>query len=277
MIYLRRTISAAALVLVGLGANPANAQLQTFIDICGSADASAEDVVNFCQRAIASGKLQRRTEAQVRANLAIGYFELGRYESALVEYDKALAAAPDLIAIYLNRARTYERMGRLREAAEDYATLIARDPRAADAYLSRGAMLLANGDPARSLDDFSAAIRLQPSWVSPYFNRGMAHLRLGMWRDAERDFTKVISRSPEDAAAFLNRGRARAGAGEPSAGVDFDRALELDPEWSGAWFARGQYWDTLGNREAANRDFMRAYELGYPDPWLIERVREITN
>lgn len=275
--YFRRTICAAALVLAGLGANPANAQLQTFIDICGSADAPPEDVINFCQRAIASGKLKPRTEAQVRANLAIGFFEVGQYQNALAEYDKALAAAPDLVGIYLNRARTYERMGRLREAAADYSTLIARDPRAADAYLGRGAMLLANGDPARSLDDFSAAIRLQPSWISPYFNRGMAHLQLGMWRDAERDFTKVISRNPEDAAAFLNRGRARAGAGEASAGLDFDRAIELDPEWGGAWFARGQFWDARGNREAANRDFMRAYELGYPDPWLIERVREITN
>lgn len=259
------------------GGSPASAQVQTLIDVCGSIDATPQDVVKFCQRAIESGKLKPRTEAQVRANLGVGLFELGNYSAALGEYKKALAIAPDLIGIYLNRARTYERLGRLRDAAADYATVLARDPRAADAHLGRGAMLLANGDPGRSLDDFAAAIRLQPTWVSPYFNRGMAHLQLGMWRQAEADFSAVIARSPADAAAHLNRGRARAGAGKSDAGIDFDRALELDPEWGGAWFARGQYRDSRGNREAANSDFIRAYELGYPDPWLINRVRGIVN
>lgn len=254
----------------------AQAQLNTLIEICGSRDSSPREIVNFCQRAIATGELDARTEAQVRANLGVGRFELGEYNNALIEYDQAIAAAPDLLGIYLNRARVLEKLGRLRDAAADYNTVIQRDPSAADAYLGRGAMLLANGDPGRSLNDFSAAIRLQPGWVSPVFNRGMAHYQLGMWREAEQDFSIVIQRNPSDAAAFLNRARVRAQDGNPDAGLDFDRALQIDPEWGGAWFARGQYWDAQGKREAANRDFMRAYELGYPDPWLHQRVREIS-
>ncbi|MFK7942509.1 MAG: tetratricopeptide repeat protein [Paracoccaceae bacterium] len=272
---MRRVILATATV-VCLLANPAKAQLGTLIDICGSTDASPREIVNFCQRAIASGQLDSRAQAQVRANLGVGWFELGEYNNAVIEYDKALAEAPDLLGAYLNRARALERLGRLRDAAADYDTVIQRDPRAADAYLGRGAMLLANGDPGRSLDDFSNAIRLQPDWLSPHFNRGMAHFQLGMWREAERDFGTVIQRNPSDAAAFLNRARARARSGDNDAGLDFDRALEIDPEWGGGWFARGQYWESRGNREAANRDFLRAYELGYPDPWLLQRVREIS-
>lgn len=270
---LSRAVLISGLCLFGA---PANAQLDSLIEICGSPDSSAQEVVNFCQRALATGRLNRRAEAQVRANLGIGYFELGQYAGAVAEYDKALAAAPDLTAVYLNRARAYERLGRLREAVADYAAVLSRDPRAADAYLGRGALLLSNGDPARALDDFTAAIRLQPGWVSPRFNRGVAHLQLGMWAEAERDFSAVVQRNPEDAAAFLNRGRARAGMRKQGAEADFARAIELDPEWGGAWFARGQYWDSRGNREAANSDFIRAYELGYPDPWLIERMREIS-
>ena len=271
-----RTLLLIGSVAVALIGSPANADLNTFVQRCGSADSSARDVVNFCQRALATGRLDDRTAAQVRANLGVGFFELGDYRSALVEYNQAVAAAPDIIGIYMNRARVLERLGDLRGAAQDYAFVIQRDPRAADAHLGRGAMLLANGDPGRAVNDFSRAISLQPDWIGPYFNRGMSHLQLGMWNEAASDFTQVVQRSPDDAAAYLNRGRALAGAGRAEAGRDFDRAIELDPEWGGAWFARGQYWDSNGNREAANRDFIRAYELGYPDAWLIKRVREIS-
>lgn len=271
-----RKLILTGLMVLGLGTGPGHAQLSTMIEVCGSTDASPREIVNFCQRALASGKLDARTAAQVQANLGVGWFELGEYANALAEYDRALAVAPDLLGAYLNRARTYERLGRLRDAAADYATVIQRDPKAADAYLGRGAMLLANGDPGRSLDDFDRAIALQPGWISPVFNRGMAHFQLGMWRESEQDFSTVIQRHPDDAAAYLNRARARASAGNSAAGGDFDRAINIDPEWGGAWFARGQYWEGRGNREAANRDFLRAYELGYPDPWLIQRVREIS-
>lgn len=271
-----RKLIVGVLMAVLLHGSPASADLNTFIERCGSQDSSARDVINFCQRALQSGGLDDRTAAQVRANLGVGFFEIGDYRSALVEYNQAVAAAPDIIGIYLNRARVFERLGDLRSAAQDYAFVLQRDPRAADAHLGRGAMLLANGDPGRALDDFSRAVALQPDWVSPYFNRGMSHYQLGMWREAVSDFTEVLKRSPRDAAAYLNRGRALAQSGRAEAGRDFDRAIEIDPEWGGAWFARGQYWDANGNREAANRDFIRAYELGYPDAWLIKRVREIS-
>ena len=266
----------AIIVVAGFLSSPARAQIETFVEICGDRNAPAYDIVNFCQRALKSGKLGDKATAQVRTNLGVGFFELGQYRDAITAYTHALEVEPGMIAAYLNRARAYERLRQLQDAAQDYAKVLELDPRAADAHLGRGAMLLAHGDPGRSIDDFSKAIQLQPSWVAPYFNRGMAYLHLGYWAESERDFSAVIQRNPKDAAAFLNRGRARAGAGSPEAGVDFDRALEIDPEWSGAWFARGQYWDARGNVEAANRDFLRAYELGYPDPWLNQRVRDIT-
>ena len=56
----------------------------------------------------------------------------------------------------------------------------------------------------------------------------------------------------------------------------YDRAIEISPESGGAWFARGRYWDARGNTEAANSDFLRANELGYSDPWLLRRIREIS-
>jgi Tfp pilus assembly protein PilF len=265
-----------AVVFLTLGVSHASAQLETLVQGCSDPDASPRDVINFCQRALATGKLSEIAQAQVRSNMGTGYFELQSYSDAAAEYTRAIQLDPGLTAAYMNRARAHERLGRLPEANADYAKVLELDPLAADAHLGRGAMLLANGDPARSVQDFNRAIEMQPQWISPYFNRGVAHYQLGLWDLAERDFSVVIERSPEDAAAYLNRARSRAAMDNVNAGADYDKALEIDPEWGGAWFARGQYWDSRGNREAANQDFIRAYELGYPDAWLLERIREIS-
>ena len=64
--------------------------------------------------------------------------------------------------------------------------------------------------------------------------------------------------------------------GTEDAAEDFDKALSMAEEWGLAWFVRGRYRDGLGDREGANADFLRAYELGHSDPWLIQRVREIS-
>lgn len=272
---MRRTGTVVALAMM-LAASPGWADLRNFVDVCGNPDAPTRDVVNMCQQALATGRLGPKASAQVRANLGAGLNEMGQYSDAVAELTLGIETAPRMVALYLNRAKAFEKLRRLTEAAADYDTAIRLDRDAADIYMSRGVMLLTHGDPARSIQDFSQAINLEPSWTGPYFNRGVAQFRLGDNLAAERDFSVVLQRNTSDAGAYLNRGRARAALGRADAGLDFDRALEIEPEWGGAWFARGQYFDALGNREAANQDFLRAFELGYPDPWLIRRVREIS-
>ncbi len=255
---------------------PASAQLNNFIEVCGSENAAPADVVRMCGRALDSGKLGTRATAQVQANLGVGLYEMERYGEAVAAYTAALEIEPQMIVALLNRARAHERLRMLNEAANDYGAVLKIDPQAADAFVGRGALLLQHGDPERAILDFDSAITIKPSWISPYFNRGVALMRLSRFAEAEKDFSHVISRNPGDAGAFLNRARARAALGDSNAGADFDQALQIEPEWGGGWFARGKFYDEKGNREAANRDFQRAYELGYPDPWLILRMREIS-
>ena len=90
------------------------------------------------------------------------------------------------------------------------------------------------------------------------------------------DFSAVIGRNPRDAGAYLNRGRARAAQGRAGVHNDFDRAIALEPEWAAAWYMRGRLFDREGAVDEANADFLRAYQLGYSDPWLIERMRQMS-
>lgn len=261
---------------VAISTVPAWAQLDNAVEICGDPQATPRDIVHFCRMALDTGKLGPLAAAQVNANLGVGYFELERYAEAVDAYTSAIAGAPEMVAAYVNRARANERLRRPDEAAADYTRAIEIDAAAADAWLGRGVLLLRYGETQRAIDDFTAAIRAEPDWAAPRFNRGVAYLETGAFAEAAEEFSSVIEREPEDAAAWINRGRARAALGDPQAEADFDRAIALNPEWGGAWFARGKYHDERGAREVANADFLRAYELGYADPWLLKRVREIS-
>ena len=176
----------------------------------------------------------------------------------------------------INRAKAYERLQRLSEAGADYDAAIRADRSSAEAYVGRGVMLLRHGDAYRAVEDLTAAISLAPEWGAARFNRGLAYLEIGQMSRAVQDFSDLIRRNPNDAGAHLYRGQALARLRDAGAAGDFDRAIELASEWALAWFVRGRYRDSLGDREGANADFLRAYELGHSDPWLIERVREIT-
>lgn len=268
--------AAAAVLAGGIATSPALAQVRNAVEVCGNPDAEPRDIVRFCRMALETGKLDQTAEAQVNANLGVGYFELGRYGDAAEAYTAAIAGAPQLVAAYVNRARAYERLRRPDEAAADYTQAVALDPEAADAYLGRGVLMLRHGEAERAIDDFRAALRAEPDWVAPRFNLGIAYLDTGAHAEAAREFAEVLRHNEKDAAAWMNRGRALAAVDDPDAKAHFDAAILLDPESSVAWFARGQFHDEHGSREAANADFLRAYELGHADPWLIQRVREIS-
>ena len=253
----------------------AKADLETFVQMCAGANSTAHQVVNFCGKAIATGRLKPTAKAQVLTNLSIGYFELGQFGSAVKAATESLESKPDFVPAFLNRAKAYEKLQRLQDAADDYEAALKIDRNSAEAFLGRGLLLLRNGDPYRAVQDLSQAVSLAPEWGAARFNRGVAYLQIGQYTRADQDFSDLIRRNPRDAEAYLYRAQARSALKQPSADQDFDTAIELAGEWGLAWFVRGRHRDRLGDKEGANSDFLRAYQLGYSDPWLIERIREI--
>ena len=66
-------VMAAGLV----GVVPARAQLNTFIEVCGDPKANPSDVVQFCAKALKTGKLSPRATAQVLTNQGVAFYDPG--------------------------------------------------------------------------------------------------------------------------------------------------------------------------------------------------------
>lgn len=275
---MRRNLIAATLAasLLAVPVEAAADATENLLKLCSDPETAAWDAFNACRKAAEEGRLDARRRALAWLNAGIAAYSLGRHAEAVAAHTSAIEADPGLAAAFENRALAREKLGRIDGALADYAAALSLDPKRAGAYLGRGNLHLARGRAEQALADFSRAAELQPGLTAAHYNRGVALMALGRPAEAERAFSAVIGRDPTDAGAWLGRGRARAAQEKDSALNDFRRAIALKPEWGEAYYARGRYLDAEGETEAANTDLMRAYRLGYSDPWLIERVSRIS-
>jgi len=282
---MRSALLAVTLLALGLGVAvvillPGRAavagDVENLLAVCSNPDTPAEDALTACRKVAKEGRLDARRRGLVWLNAGIAAHALGRYGEAVEAHSAAIEADASLTAAFENRALAYDKLDRPNDALADYASAISLEPTDPRAYLGRGILMLNRGAPDRALPDFGRALELSPDLVTARYNRGVAFLQLGELARAEEDFSAVIGHDPKDAGAFLNRARVRAELGSDKARGDYDRAIALRPEWATAWYLRGRYLDGIGQVDDANADFLRAYQLGQSDPWLIERLRKLS-
>lgn len=261
-------------LLLALPALPAAAEPRGGV-LAGCADASLPpvDTVTLCQQALRDSRLAPAQRAAVLVNLGVAQAALGRQADAELSFGLAIATEPRLVVAHGNRARSRLALGRFREAMEDFDAAIALAPGDAALWLGRGGAHLRAGSPRAAITDLTRAAQLDPQLTDARFNRGIAYLLVEDYARAEADFTAAIAGNPQDAGAYLNRARARAVENPRGAEADFDRAIAIDPEWGSAWASRGLFLEARGRLEEANRDFLRAWELGETDRWLLERLQ----
>jgi tetratricopeptide (TPR) repeat protein len=92
-------------------------------------------------------------------------------------------------------------------------------------------------------------------------DRGAAHMRRQAYKPAIDDFNRAVQLSPEYAPAYNNRGNALIAIGAlREATKDFDRALVLSPSYSAAFANRASAQFRLGALDLALADYSRAIE-----------------
>jgi tetratricopeptide (TPR) repeat protein len=261
-----------AAVMLWAGAAPAQ---EGALGACSDPALEPRTTVEVCNGALGNTRLSPEQRAGVLVNLGVAQAALGQHGTAITSFSLAIATEPSLVVAYANRARSLIAEGASDAALADFDTALQIDPTRAEVWLGRGALLLRRQAAEAAVSDLTRAIALDPSLTAARYNRGVGYLLLDRPDRAESDFSAVLRREPEDAGALLNRARAREAQGRPGVLEDFDRAVAVDPEWPRAWAFRGLHHEKAGRIEAANADFLRAYDLGFGERWLVERVQTL--
>ena len=157
-----------------------------------------------------SDQTAQEKRAAIRMQLAIGYYQDGKYDIALDEIKQAIAFNPDFADAYGVRALIYTKMNEIPLADENYQRALRLAPRNPDLANNYGSFLCAEGGkPAQAMTYFDTALN-NPNYATPVsalVNAGNCSLKTKQLAAAERYFTDALRYDPD--LAQTNAGLAR--------------------------------------------------------------------
>lgn len=158
----------------------------------------------------ASDQTANEKRAAIRLQLAVGYFQDGKYEIALDEVKQAIATNPQAADAYGVRALIYTAMGEKGLADESYQRALKIAPGNPDLSNNYGTFLCnAGGRPDEAMAYFDAALK-NPHYQSPVnalVNAGTCSLKRRDRDGAERYLLDALRYAPD--LPVVNVGLAR--------------------------------------------------------------------
>lgn len=128
--------------------------------------------------------------------------------------------------------------------------------------LEQAVELLKSGDFNRALSQLNALIAEGSEDPDVYSYRGVVLLNLNRKPEALKDFDKAVDLQPDYSYRYASRAFARDAMGDiPGAIADYEKAIELDPEDAIAHNNLGLLIEKSGNQNAAKKHFDSADKL----------------
>lgn len=113
------------------------------------------------------------------AAIGAAYGKLGRHDTALEYFEKAIAVNPKYAAAYLGMGASYGFLGRVDDKIGACKKAIALEPSNAEAYGNLGSALGKSGRYKESAEVLKEAVRLKPAFADAHFTLGLAYISLG--------------------------------------------------------------------------------------------------
>ena len=145
--------------------------------------------------------------ANVYANLAMAYEDIGQLEQTIAQYQKALELLPTKSALHRDLAGVYWKMRRYTEAEPHYKVVVADDATDVQAVYRLGLIFLTKGNYEEAIARLKKVIELDASHVRAYEAVGIASKELGDVPAAIEAFEKVLQleRGNKNASEMLKR------------------------------------------------------------------------
>jgi tetratricopeptide (TPR) repeat protein len=171
-------------------------------------------------------------ELQALAAQADAAYKEGRYAEARAEYEKLLAARPDLAtAVHQQVGFTYIQEKQYAKAVESLEQVLAAEPGNAQvrAIAAQAALEGRMVDKGRTL--LSGLDETQIQSADVFFNMGINFFNAGESKDAVQYFGKAIAKDPAHVDAYYRRALGYLGLGQMAeAKADFQKVVELQPD-----------------------------------------------
>jgi tetratricopeptide (TPR) repeat protein len=125
----------------------------------------------------------------------------GKYDEAIADLDKAIAANATVAAAYSDRGMAYAGKKQFAKALTDLSKAIELTPGEGDGYAIRGSVYAMSGDNEKALADLNKAIQMNPRAITALFNRGKVYVSMKNAASAKADFNAVLTLDPNNQLA----------------------------------------------------------------------------
>ncbi len=171
-------------------------------------------------------------DPHIAHSLALAYRDLGIFDQAIAEFQRALALKEDFPQLVNNMGGTYLLMGRLDDAISCFSKAAGTISYATPhyAFLNLGLAYYQKGDFRRAISYYKEALEIDSSFVMAYENLGLAYEAAGEWEKAWNAYQSSISYEPDSPNAYLLLGKLQLRLGRPADAVKvFQKAVAKDP------------------------------------------------
>jgi tetratricopeptide (TPR) repeat protein len=198
------------------------------------------------------------------------------YDDAIKHFQAALQANPGSSEVSFDLANAYFHKGRYSEAL-DTALQVAPAGRKDDSYLALLGDIYAHlGDTARATEIFRSAITRNPDNDQDYLSLSLLQLRENNIADAKQTLLKGQAHIPGSGKILWGLGLASALEGNTAeAAEQFERAVELLPEWPGSYSTLGVFYFQTGQIDKAKEILGRFKNSNASGSLDVNRIEQV--
>ena len=190
---------------------------------------------------------------------ALVYMQLEEWDAARVDLSKSILLDPEDPSAYASRAEVDIHLGALDAAVRDIerARQLASDDR--DYAHTHGALLVVRGENKLALDALNVAAHGDDASLESLLLRSILRLSQGDIKGAKEDAMRASNAHNDEAFAFVQLAQVQLADGNAGLALKAaERAVKLDPSLPDSYLARANALQLKGDTEAAVTDFERA-------------------
>lgn len=192
--------------------------------------------------------------------LAKSALKEGDKASAFRSINRAKSIASNSLEVLISQARLFQQINQNGQSERLYknALKLTEEPWTIETELGY-LYLNAYDRPQDALASFDKAIQAAPNYNTAHYGRGLSLVKLGLYDKAIAAYQQVALNNPNDSHIFKTLGRLRMKMEQPTEAISaFNDGLNIEPENFELLMDRGEAFKTLGNIDAAIKDFSAA-------------------
>lgn len=218
-------------------------------------------------------------EMTFRYYLGLAYEESGKYDQAIIEYKKIMAAQPGNIKPYLNLGYLYTEMELYDEAEEVYSALLEVAEPMAEYYVYLGRVHILRNDYKAAEDVMEKGLSKFADSDDLHFNMAVLLEREDRFDDMVFHLKRAIDLNPghADAMNFLGYSYAEKGTNLKEALRLINSSLALKPDNGYITDSLGWTYYMMGQYEKALKVLKRATRIVDNDPVIFEHLGDVYN